>query len=293
MAKSAGLSLVEMLAVMTILTLLATISLAGIQSVRETSRRTVCCSQMAQVSLALHQFELSNGNLPPTITFSRVNSNLHWQAMALPFVEQANLFDEIKSEIALLREIYRHPHQLTTVPIFQCQSNPDQKLLIIDQANRSYAFTDYCGVAGVDIEKSTLGIFPVSVLRLAMRVRLADIFDGLSNTFCFGERPPNPAGKGYGRWLGSQETSLATIGVFEKYENFNHDGSFTLCLKGPIGFRLGERGQPCSALHHWSYHPGGANFARMDGSVGFIPYSIDPEVLKALSTRDGGEAVDH
>lgn len=291
MAKSAGFSLVEILVVMAILALLSAISFTGIQSVREASRRTVCLSQMGQVCLALQHFEASNGSLPPTIVVNRVHTNLHWQAMILPYVEQANLFDEVNSES--LRFIYGHPHQLTTVPLFQCPSNPDQNLLILDKFDRSFAFTDYCGVAGVDIENSNLGIFPVSFLKLAHRVRLADVTDGLTNTLCFGERPPNPLGRGYGRWLGSQQTSLATIGVFEKYDPFpfNHDGSFTSCLNGPIGFRYGERGMPCSALHHWSYHPGGANFARVDGSVDLVPYSVDPDVLKALATRDGGEAL--
>jgi prepilin-type processing-associated H-X9-DG protein len=173
--------------------------------------------------------------------------------------------------------------------MFQCPSDLDHSSLVTDKFANSFAFTDYCGIAGVDLEHPSTGIFPVAISRLASRVRLEDIFDGLSNTFCFGERPPNPTDRGYGRWLGSQQTSLASIGVYERYENFNATGSFTSCLDGPVGFRPGERGQPSSALHHWSYHPGGANFARIDGSVQMIRYSVDPKVLRALSTRDGFE----
>ena len=39
--------------------------------------------------------------------------------------------------------------------------------------------------------------------------------------------------------------------------------------------------------------PGGAQFAFGDGSVSFISESIDPAVLKALGTPDGGETVDY
>src|SRR5262249_3875589 len=37
--------------------------------------------------------------------------------------------------------------------------------------------------------------------------------------------------------------------------------------------------------------PGGANFMMVDGSVRFIKDSIDPRVLKALSTPRGGERI--
>ncbi len=41
-----------------------------------------------------------------------------------------------------------------------------------------------------------------------------------------------------------------------------------------------------------SDHPGGVNFAFVDGSVHYLSDDIDQTVLKALSTRDGKETVD-
>jgi len=38
-----------------------------------------------------------------------------------------------------------------------------------------------------------------------------------------------------------------------------------------------------------SYHPGGLNVARADGSVTFVHDSIAPGVWRALGTRGGGE----
>jgi len=39
------------------------------------------------------------------------------------------------------------------------------------------------------------------------------------------------------------------------------------------------------------FHPGGFNALFGDGSVRFLKYSIDPQTLKALTTRDGGEVI--
>jgi hypothetical protein len=40
-----------------------------------------------------------------------------------------------------------------------------------------------------------------------------------------------------------------------------------------------------------SRHPGGFNASLTDGAVRFIKYSISPQVLRALLTRNGGEVV--
>jgi len=41
-----------------------------------------------------------------------------------------------------------------------------------------------------------------------------------------------------------------------------------------------------------SNHPGGAQFVFTDGHVAFLEDTIDQAVLKALTTRAGGEAID-
>ena len=40
-----------------------------------------------------------------------------------------------------------------------------------------------------------------------------------------------------------------------------------------------------------SYHAGGANFAMTDGSVRFVPDTIDLKTYRALATRQAGEVV--
>ena len=40
----------------------------------------------------------------------------------------------------------------------------------------------------------------------------------------------------------------------------------------------------------WSYHPGGVLFGMGDGSVRFVSYNTDYNILVAIATRDGGES---
>ena len=46
------------------------------------------------------------------------------------------------------------------------------------------------------------------------------------------------------------------------------------------------------AIVFYSYHSGGCNFLRVDGSVTFVSENTDKIILKSLSTRAGGEVVD-
>jgi prepilin-type processing-associated H-X9-DG protein len=56
----------------------------------------------------------------------------------------------------------------------------------------------------------------------------------------------------------------------------------------PTGLPL-DSGEPLLGMG--SKHPGGFNASFGDGSVRFIKRSINPQTLRALATRDGGEVV--
>ena len=61
------------------------------------------------------------------------------------------------------------------------------------------------------------------------------------------------------------------------------------CPAGPSSFGPGSVTNQCDALHFWSLHGAGGNFAFVDGSVHFISYAVAAEVMSALATRAGGE----
>ena len=138
-------------------------------------------------------------------------------------------------------------------------------------------------------------------------VRLADITGGASNTLFFGERS---------RWDSNYNT-FATQGwdwAFRYYGNWAATSSsgvahVTLSSYSPINYRLPFNYQnracaspPANTATDFKYyidlrvcaygssHPGGANLAFGDGSVRFVTETIPLLTLRALSTRQGGEA---
>src|SRR5262249_25622438 len=47
------------------------------------------------------------------------------------------------------------------------------------------------------------------------------------------------------------------------------------CTPADVGFHPDRYQNPCSQVHFWSFHTGGANWVRADGSVKFQTYVID------------------
>ncbi len=102
--------------------------------------------------------------------------------------------------------------------------------------------------------KGTVGGEPNEV------VKMSDITDGTSNTIMAVE----VAGSGI-LWLEPRDMTIEEAVAY---------------IANPSG-----NGQKQS-------HPGGVNVAMVDGSVRFIPNTIDRQTLRGLMTRDGGEPVE-
>jgi len=138
-------------------------------------------------------------------------------------------------------------------------------------------------------------------------VRLADLTDGTSQTILFGERSrwaPNYdtfSAQGwdwnfrmYGNWCGASRGALAHV-TLSSYSPINyrlpfdyaHRALATPPAASAADFKYYIDLRVCA---YGSNHPGGANLAMADGSVRFVAETIPLLVLRALSTRAGGEA---
>lgn len=288
-----GMTLVEVLVVISIIATLFGLLLPAVQRVREAADRSDCANRLRQIGLALHQCHDSHGVFPEGVGPDTKQSQypfLGWQAHLLPYVEQVGLWRDMQRAYQKDRSPFNNPPHTglgTVVRTFICPSDGRVGRSQIVEEKYQVAFTSFLGVQGAD-QTSRDGL-----LFMGSAVRLADVRDGTSNTIIVGERPPSSdlfagwwyAGQGYG---GRRGTADMVLGVRER----NLRGSaFYGCEVGPYSFRQGNLNNPCDVYHFWSLHPGGAHFLFVDGSTRLLAYTADP-VMPALASRSGGEAAD-
>jgi prepilin-type N-terminal cleavage/methylation domain-containing protein/prepilin-type processing-associated H-X9-DG protein len=89
-------TLVELLAVITIIGILIGLLLPAVQTAREAARRSSCSNNLKQLGLALQNFaDGRNGMLPPAGYWSANSPGFSWIAGILPFMEEQATYDKL------------------------------------------------------------------------------------------------------------------------------------------------------------------------------------------------------
>jgi prepilin-type N-terminal cleavage/methylation domain-containing protein/prepilin-type processing-associated H-X9-DG protein len=309
-------TLVELLVVIAIVAVLIGLLLPAVQKVREAAGRLKCASNLKQLALAAHNHHDARGSFPTGLHMGvlrepgRYAEGTTWVVELLPFIEQDGLYK--KWDYGDFRNNVAGGMNATTAQIIQIRRCPSDQLnlwvyvdvnhTVIPEAWGYYGLGTYCGNAGGRSypwdQQTRDGIFA-----LDSKVRLADVTDGSSNTFLFGERSHRDP----------EYDRIADVGhsnAFYPLADKGHWGgvlatqpggpmhNITLSSAVPINYRVpadtpvGDRPTIYDRLCAFgSLHPGGANFAFADGSVRFLSDSTPLPILQALSTRAGGEVV--
>jgi prepilin-type N-terminal cleavage/methylation domain-containing protein len=138
-----GFTLVELLVVISIISMLAGLLLPAVQAAREAGRRTACMSNQSNVAFALLNYEHTRGNLPPLrapLLYSSGNkagvlavetangtadtawfpTELCWVGFLLPYIEQNNAWERIVSDRV---QEPTDPVYGLVLPFFHCKSS--------------------------------------------------------------------------------------------------------------------------------------------------------------------------
>jgi prepilin-type N-terminal cleavage/methylation domain-containing protein/prepilin-type processing-associated H-X9-DG protein len=314
-------TLVELLVVIAIIAVLLGLLLPAVQKVREAANRIQCTNNLKQLALAALHHHDARGRFPNGLhTVETANAGYAngtcWEVELLPYVEQDNLKN--RWDYADFRNNVAGGRNATTaqvLPVLLCPSDllPDPVCFVAVSpqypqyayASGFYGLSSYGGNAGKRSFPGPKKLTRDGIFWWDSRVGLRDVTDGASTTFLFGERshldpefdrlalaynPPfYPLGKS-GKWAAVFATGGGSL------------PERLLSTPVPINYRVPAGTTPEEFLDPYgaqnnrlcafgSGHPGGANFALVDGSVPFVSDSIPLETLQALSTRAGGEVV--
>jgi prepilin-type N-terminal cleavage/methylation domain-containing protein/prepilin-type processing-associated H-X9-DG protein len=285
-----GFTLIELLVVIAIIAILIGLLLPAVQKVREAAARAKCQNNLKQIGLALHGYHDVNDRLPPGgsgpniggfVASPGMTGSIGYTVYILPQVEQDNVFRQMNTTVN-----YNQPPNDATapflVPIYQCPSAE-----VIESALGAGKTHHYPGVAGPKGTNpqtgsaytvtggSHGGISHHGVLGPNTRVRLLGMTDGTSNTLMVGELSWKGANC-YRPWTrGWDSDAMASS------KNVLHPLN-AVAYNGSNNF---------NDVSFGSQHSGGANFLLGDGSVKFVPQSIDLNAYKAAASRDGGEVL--
>ena len=316
---TSGFTLVELLVVIAIIGILIGMLLPAVQQVREAARRITCGNTMRQMSLAMLNYESSHQVFPPGVKAREFSNDSQartamtsrgfgWGAIILPFMEQNALHDQlsnVSNNFATPQwEASGTNFALIALPTYTCPSDP-----LLDEGGArpdSEGFkSNYVGVMGpkwteqdlldvtdfnwfelvktgpinTDFERATAE-FP-GILFFNSEIGFGQIPDGTTNTFIVGERDGQQLENGFERaasvWCGVNQAHWLN-GVLGPT---TADPRFTL---NSAAGDFWTQWVPFS-----SSHPGGANFGRADGSVTFVPDTVNGTTFESMGTRNGGE----
>jgi prepilin-type N-terminal cleavage/methylation domain-containing protein/prepilin-type processing-associated H-X9-DG protein len=295
LATRRGFTLVELLVVIAIIGILVALLLPAVQSAREAARRIQCTNHLKQLALACHNHHSAHNIFPSAggpdwtwhMTFNdgrpAIAPDQHggWGFQVLPYLEQEAVWlggsatnDVDRSIVAIS----------TPIPGFFCPTRRRPEVVEAKcwyshpNSGKTYghAKNDYVAGSLATTTQQPDGVGPIQRMNPAS---IGDVRDGTTNTILFGEKRMNI------NFLGKMQANDN-----EGYTcGWNHD-TVRYTSRIPLPDFRDPGGDPGDD-RFGSSHSSGVNFALCDGSVRFIPFSVELETFKRLGDKQDGLVV--
>lgn len=308
--KKRGFTLVELLVVIAIIGVLVSLLLPAVQAARAAARRMQSQNNLKQMGLAMHNRHDALGTLPPGYQASYPNQpapivdaapGWAWPVYLLPYLEQSTVYNQMRLD-APCWDASNSGVVKTNLSVFICPGAPNQEptINVKDDGGATLAVfgrSHYLANNGQDetwgyemANYSTLeGVGP---FYRNSKVRLAEVTDGLSNTIFVGEHT-SVSDK---TWVGVIPGSVSCpIDPYHfPFAECEEGPTLVLCHSGPTADEADIIYPPssricrvCNMYGPWN----GGQVLMGDGSVRFIPSTINVLTFAALSSMKSGEVI--
>ncbi|MEM7313252.1 MAG: DUF1559 domain-containing protein [Planctomycetota bacterium] len=313
-SRTLGFTLVELLVVIAIIGILVALLLPAVQTAREAARRTHCMNNVRQVALACLNHESATRRFPVGTSSTESRDVLHtWASYILPYVEEANSFNEIDFSVPSWYPL------VTGNPPFTDEANPDWVSRqfsfylcpsgigpgVHEDTARFFAHGNYVANAGYvhgwrqitfDRERDrenpppNRGPFEKSFTQKNRGIGLRKIKDGMTKTAMIGEIRQFPGNDGRGLLYLSSGTFYSHFYPPNAIGDDNNEFCTTpersapfTCSRRGVNDRVGRQTAR-------SRHPGVVAIAMCDASVQFVANDVDMNAWAAMGSRALGDS---
>ncbi len=327
----AGITLVELLVVLTVISIILALALPALNRVREQSRRIHCVSNLRQIGIALaryhdvHQCFPWGAGVGDMLDETKPRRRFSAHAMLLPFLGYQHVYNAINFEVPPFhpdpfwnasRTALAGPNAtaaLAKIEVFICPSDSGVRKMD-ERGLHPWGHTNYrsCQGSNMDIFRGN-GLFGTALVH-----SYRDVVDGTAFTAAFSEKlvgDDNP-----------ERISLLRDLFFNGQDHGDADGLRRWCrsvdpFSDPRVQHDSDTGQNWleanmnwtrynhvdtpnqkSCKNRWltsfgammtatSAHTGGVNVLFADGHVAFVSETIDLGIWRAFGTHGGGEGI--
>ena len=306
-------TLVELLVVIAIIGTLVGLLLPAVQSAREAARQSSCTNNFKQWALAMHSHHDANRSFPymsqrlinPEVNTAQTSGgtgqNRSFVISLWPYIESLDLH----AKYDMSKTVYDNPNTAlvrTAVALYYCPSDRPNAMYLSSGNLYNLRRVNYVVNAGPTKPyvantrnapfgvKSTSGFSDQQFRYVPYRTSLSQITDGSSKTLLMAEvrfptaelLDPNRDSRGVGLsdWITPFFTAAAPPNSGTDMVERCGDQSIGACSTASTFSTMQQIAR--------SKHGGGVNAAFCDGSVQWIPDSIQPGVWQELSTMNSG-----